>query len=494
MKESVKQSSIFYSSNILTAVETKISSFINENEHYTGISTNSKNIAYGNIFIGIQGQKFDGKDYFQEAIANGAKCLILENISEEMEQELRRMSVSFINVKNSIEALKEMASYRRSNDLQSTKVIAITGSAGKTTVKNALSGLIEYAGTAVAKTKGNQNNHIGLPISILKAPVSANVLILELGTNSPGEIENLSLIARPNIAIVTNVGIAHIGGFASERDLAIEKYSILKGLQPGGIAILNREDKYIEESFKISQEYSIKNIFFVGNDNNSNVYCQNLHYGLLYSTNFEVVFQEGEQTSSYNIVVPTILTHQATLFLFVAAVAKLFRFSNDLVVSFIEHFSIGSNRGQVSRVRVQDKNVVIVNDSYNSNPESLRLGIQSVQNFNQGANRNVFVIADMLELGDLSEKFHSEICTYFNPSYPNIFVALLGEEVKHAVKGLEEKGIKYVLIENYKDLSDAMKQFLEPGDLVYCKGSNSTGLYKSVERLFHADINQNGGN
>lgn len=477
---------------LIEAIKTQSFQKINPESNYTGISINSQKIMKGNIFIGIKGQKFDGSDFAVEAVQKGASCVIVEKINEEDREFFINHNIDFIVVPNSIITLREMAEHRIANDLSQAKIIAITGSAGKTTVTQAISGLLESSGLTVGKTKGNQNNLIGAPLSILKASKNSNVLVLEIGTNQAGEISYLSKMIKPNIGIVLNTGSAHIGNFdGSTKKLALEKYSIVDGMDSSGILLLNGEDKHIEEGIKKAKDKNINFVFKIGKNSDCNVYTKSIRQGLFFSTDLDIVFQEGDIKKEYPLNVHTAFPEQAFLFVFVYTVAKLMRIPSSKVYEFIDSFESLSDRGRVTTISTNGKKSIVINDTYNSNPDALKLGIDAVQKLDYPHKREIFVIADMMELGDLSDDYHKNIAdTIENKKDHDVQVFLVGEQAKLAAPKLEKKGIKITLFEDSKGLGEKIKDLIEDQDMIYFKGSNATKINKVVDHLFYGSYEQ----
>ena len=256
-------------------------------------SKDTRLIQKDDVYVGIKGENFDGNTLYVQALENGAKVCIISGIDVPEEVKHKFEDRSIILVDDTINALGQIASYKRS--LYNIPVIAITGSVGKTSTKDIVASVV---GTSfdVLKTEGNMNNHIGLPMTILKLK-NHNALVVEMGMNNLGEISTLSKIAKPNIAIITNVGTAHIGNLGSRENILKAKLEILEGLQKNGTLIINNDNDLLNEWLKKYSDHA--NVSTYGIDNKSDIMASNIDLGET-TSKFRLYVNEKQSTYAKN--------------------------------------------------------------------------------------------------------------------------------------------------------------------------------------------------
>lgn len=345
----------------------------------TGIFTDTRKPLVGGVFLSLRGQSFDGNKYASKAIQQGACNAIVDDYG------LSKKNDKFIYVKDSLEALKNLANYHRKK--MTCPVIAITGSNGKTTTKELLKLVIEQSYNTHA-TKGNLNNHIGVPLTILNTPLSSEFAIIEMGANHLKEIEELCEIAEPTHGYVTNFGIAHIEGFGSENKIMEGKSELYNYLSNSkGTIFLNIDNE--------NQVKKIKKIPFISFGQN-----KKSDYQLSYSStdnklelNFKAHKFESALHGEYN-------------FQNIAAaivIGNYFKIPINKIQNAIKSFKSTNNRSQLIKL----KNHKIILDAYNANPTSMQLAIKSFKK--SYPSDNLLILGDMLELGSFSIKAHKEI-------------------------------------------------------------------------------------
>ena len=241
----------------------------NENEEIEKFVRDSREVQEGDTYIALQGEKFDGNDFYKEAIENGAKVCILSKNAEITEDTIENKIATIIVVDDTLKALQEIATYKRS--LYNIPVIAITGSVGKTSTKDLVASVVSQKYKTL-KTQGNYNNEIGLPLTILSL-TDEEALVVEMGMNHFGEIRKLTNIAKPTIAVITNIGTAHIGNLGSRENILKAKMEILEGLQTNKVVINNDNDLLHEWALKNKEKYDISTY---GIENDSDIMAKNI--------------------------------------------------------------------------------------------------------------------------------------------------------------------------------------------------------------------------
>ncbi len=358
--------------------------------HSSNISTDTRSIKKGDLFIALKGKNFDGHNFLHEAFLKGAVAAI---VSED-----KYKNFPLIIVQDTLKALHGMASYYIRNVLVDAKVIAITGSVGKTTTKDMLHTVLSQYGVSHAN-EGNLNNNIGLPLTILKAPKNCQCLILEMGMNKAGEIKELSKISNPNIAVITNIGSAHVENFSSLFDVAQTKLEVLYGMKNNGTLILNRDNKY----YDYLSSRANRNVISLGKDKNAEVCLLDIisnDDGL----NFKIRLNNN-QTINCNLRVQG--EHFAYSLLAVAAVVQSLGLDLSKLPLALKNFSATKGRGNIHKVKYNGKYIHLIDDSYNASPASMKAAIKTLSTYSN--QRKVALLGDMLELGDESIKFHTDL-------------------------------------------------------------------------------------
>ncbi|WP_265025945.1 UDP-N-acetylmuramoyl-tripeptide--D-alanyl-D-alanine ligase [Wolbachia endosymbiont of Rhagoletis indifferens] len=356
----------------------------------SNISTDTRSIKKGDLFIALKGKNFDGHNFLHEAFLKGAAAAIVS--------EGKYKSFPLVIVQDTLKALHDMASYYIRNVLVDAKVIAITGSVGKTTTKDMLHTVLSQYGVSHAN-EGNLNNNIGLPLTILKAPKNCQYLILEMGMNKAGEIKELSKISNPNIAVITNIEPAHTENFSSLFDVAQAKLEILYGMKNNGTLILNRDNKY----YDYLSSHANRNVISFGKDKNAEVCLLDLirnDDGL----NLKIRLSDN-QTINCNLRVQG--EHFAYSLLVAAAVVQSLGLDLSKLPLALKNFSVTKGRGNIHKVKYNKKYIHLIDDSYNASPTSMKTAIKTLSTYSN--QRKVALLGDMLELGDKSIEFHTDL-------------------------------------------------------------------------------------
>ncbi|WP_341823553.1 UDP-N-acetylmuramoyl-tripeptide--D-alanyl-D-alanine ligase [Wolbachia endosymbiont (group A) of Agelastica alni] len=358
--------------------------------HSSNISTDTRSIKKGDLFIALKGKNFDGHNFLHEAFLKGAAAAIVS--------EGKYKNFPLVIVQDTLKALHDTASYYIRNVLVDAKVIAITGSVGKTTTKDMLHTVLSQYGVSHAN-EGNLNNNIGLPLTILKAPKNCQYLILEMGMNKVGEIKELSKISNPNIAVITNIEPAHTENFSSLFDVAQAKLEILYGTKNNGTLVLNRDNKY----YDYLSSHANKNVISFGKDKNAEVCLLDIirnDDGL----NLKIRLSNN-QTINCNLRVQG--EHFAYSLLAIVAVVQNLGLDLSKLPLALKNFSVAKGRGNIHKVKYNRKYIHLIDDSYNASPTSMKTAIKTLSTYSN--QRKVALLGDMLELGDESIEFHTDL-------------------------------------------------------------------------------------
>ncbi len=442
--------------------------FGNEEEKCKDFSKDTREIKKGDVYIGIKGENFNGNALYEKALENGAKVCILENI--EIPEQIKEIykDRTIIKVENTIKALQEIAKYKR--ELYNIPVIAVTGSVGKTSTKDILASVIskEYK---VLKTQGNLNNHIGLPLTILKLK-EHTAMVVEMGMSSLGEISILSKIAKPNISVITNVGTAHIGKLGSRENILKAKLEILDGMDKNGTLVINNDNDMLNNWNKNNNEYKVVTY---GIKNDSDIIAKDIKLEELYSQFTAIIENE-----KLNVKVPVGGEHFVYNALCAIAVGKLLNIKSDNILKGIERFELTKNRMEIKKNK---NNVTIINDCYNANYDSMKASLEYLSKSN--LKRKIAVLGDMLELGNYSKQLHEKVGEEIVKNKIDILITV-GKEAKSILNKATSLGLKKENAYNFETNEQAinlLNKILKPEDIVLVKASNGMNFNKIIEKI-----------
>jgi UDP-N-acetylmuramoyl-tripeptide--D-alanyl-D-alanine ligase len=420
-----------------------------------GWSVDTRTQNAGDVYFALRGPNFDGHDFAPAAIAKGAAAVVVEHAVSGGPEELV--------VEDALGALQQLGHWAR--ERWGGTVIGVTGSAGKTTTKDAIAHLLAPS-MPVGRTIGNLNNHVGVPLSILRLPDDARAAVLEMGMNHAGEIARLAEIARPNIGVVTNVGYAHVEFFDSIEGVAAAKRELIEGLPRDGVAVLNADDERVAAFRHTHPGRSITFGFSEGAD----VRAERAELG-----------ENGARFRVLGVDYETGLTgkHAVLNLLAAIAVAQTFGIALEALREPVRNFATGKMRGE----RVEHDGVTIWNDCYNSNPEAAQSMIDVLAA--TPARRRIAAMGEMLELGRASEELHRRVGRYAAEHGVDLLIGVRGaarwtvEEARAA--GMSEGAA--VFVENAAEAGELVRREAREGDAVLFKGSRGVRMERAVERF-----------
>jgi len=423
--------------------------------------TDSREIKSGDFYVPLVGEKFDGHDFINEAFSKGAvACFSIKDVNVPNGKVL-------IKVSDTLKAYQDVAKAYRSE--AQVPLVAITGSVGKTTTKDMISAVLAEHYN-VLKTEGNLNNFIGLPKTLLNYK-DQEIIVLEMGMNHFNEISVLSDIAKPNIAVLTNIGHSHIGNLGSRENILKAKMEILEGMNDDGVIVVNNDDIYLSTiKDKVKQK-----VITYGINNDSDYMAYDVVMNDSYTT-----FKINDDGKIYNVKINLPGEHLVYNALAAWAVGKLNNVSSDEIIKGLETFKMSKLRMDVREIN----NVKIINDTYNANPESMKAALTTLSKMN--GNRKIAILADMLELGERSNNIHFELGRCINDLEID-YLFTYGEEAKFIAKGAIDAGKANVKIfDNKEELIDEANKFLQAGDIVLVKGSRGM----KMDEVVNAYINK----
>ncbi len=353
----------------------------------SGISIDTRTIKKGEAFIAIKGENFNGHDFIDAAVKKGAGCLIVEKGAIKNKH---FKSLNIIEVSGTIKAMAGIANYQRIKF--NIPVIAVTGSTGKTTAKEMIYAVLSKK-YKVLKNEGTKNNNIGLPLTLFKLNNKFDIAVLELGTNHPGEIKELLKICRPNVGVITNIGEAHLEHFKSLEGVLKEKYSLASGLSLPNMAILNFDDAMLRKKAHFSAKKSFVLGFSVDAKSDFRAYnIKSNGWGIDFSVN---------QKNGFKLNSPA--RHNVYNALAAISVGRVFGLGYGQIISALSDFQFPQGRLNLKSF----KKTRFIDDTYNSNPLSLRNALDALDALSVKG-RKILVMGDMLELGRNTEDYHSE--------------------------------------------------------------------------------------
>jgi UDP-N-acetylmuramoyl-tripeptide--D-alanyl-D-alanine ligase len=403
------------------------------------VSIDSRQAKEGQLFIAIKGETFDGHNFINEVIAKGIRTIVIHKPVK-----VKDPKAVVIQVKDTTKALGHLARFHRLRF--KIPVVALTGSAGKTTTKEMLGAVLGQK-YQVLKSEGTQNNHIGVPLTLLKLNSSYQIVVLECGTNQPGDIAWLADIGRPTVALFTNIGESHLEKLKTPQGVLREKWNLTKYMDSKGIVILNQDDALLK---KAASRFKGRTIGFS-----------------LFSP------ERKKLPSRFSS------TDRCANALAAWACGRLFKVTPQAIYSALDHFKFPPGREEV----IDLKDRWLINDTYNANPVSMRSAIEMLNTF-PSAQRRIFVAADMLELGTQAKRLHESIGETIACSKINMLVTV-GKLAKHIALQAKKK-TKMILVFTYNDIEPAVMELtrtFRSGDVVLVKGSRGMKMERLVERL-----------
>jgi UDP-N-acetylmuramoyl-tripeptide--D-alanyl-D-alanine ligase len=447
----------------------RIAEFITASGQYDGramaqgYAIDSRTVEPGELFFAVKGERLDGHDFVEQALGRGAIGAVVEK------RQLARYSSStgLLAVEDTLAALQALATAVRR--IWGRTAIAITGSMGKTTTKEAMAHLlaIKYR---VHRTKGNFNNHFGLPLGLLTLEPEYDVAVVEMGMSHPGEISALARIALPNQAVITNVAPVHLESFHSIAGIARAKYELIEALPHGGTVVLNADDEYVSQ---FGRDFMGKVVLF-GLKPTADVRAENIEVLGSDGARFDLVSREMSQ----RVQSPLLGKHNVYNVLAAAAIALEHGITPSEIATALPSLQAADKRGQV----VQLGNIKVLYDCYNSSPRALMAAVDTLAAM--PARRRIVVAGEMLELGPTGEQLHRECGRYMAGNLAGSKLDfLLGVRglAKPMVEAANEAGMKAEFVATPDEAGEWLARETREGDAVLLKASRGVKLEKALE-------------
>lgn len=446
----------------------------NENAILGKVEKDTRLIEKGDTYIGIKGENIDGNALYEKAFENGAEICIISGIQAKPYQ-----GKTIIEVQDSIKALQELARYKRS--LYNIPIIAVTGSVGKTSTKDIIASIMAEK-YKVLKTEGNMNNHIGMPMTILRLK-DHKAMVVEMGMDHSGEISVLTNIAHPSMSVISNIGSSHIKNLGSRENILKAKLEILEGTSDESPIAVNNDNDLLNDWVKTNT--TKHKIITYGIDNESDVMAKNIKvfdnksiFTLEINNIFNIV---KENNPHYEVEIPVGGKH----FVYNALSAICVGLENNIeigkIIEGIKKVELTKRRMEIVKSR---NGATIINDTYNANYESMKAGLEYLCGIN--GKRKIAILGDMLNLGDYEEELHERIGEQVIKGKVDVLITV-GKASENIVKRvLELGGIMDMMIYECKNNQEAIefaKQEIKEGDIVLVKASNAMHFDEIVDAI-----------
>lgn len=427
---------------------------------FTKVSTDSRKIAEGELFIALRGPNFDGNRYLAEVASKGAVAALVS-------QEDASLALPQLVVADTRIALGLLGALNRQGF--SAPVAAVTGSSGKTTVKEMLASILACLGPVLA-TRGNLNNDLGAPLTLLDISAEHRAAVIELGASGVGEIAYTVALARPDVAIITNAGSAHVGEFGGPEKIVEAKGEILEGLSAKGVAILNKDD----QAFAVWSARAKGKILvsFAKTNTHADFYAQNIVLDAMGCPRFTLHSPQGQVALCLKLVGE----HNVVNALAAAAAASVFGVSLKDIAQGLEALAPIKGRSVIKPISGARQ---VIDDSYNANPQSIKAAIDSLSHF---SGRKVLVLGDMAELGAWSEAGHQDVGRYAVGKVDAFYA--VGSQMRFATQAYGPKAQHF---SEHQALLEALANEQQINTTFLIKGSRSAAMDKIVDVLCAAD-------
>jgi len=429
------------------------------------ISIDSRTMQGNDLFVPIIGERVDAHNYIEQAFKNGAAAAFTSRKLDD--RVLNSPGKTVIEVSDTIKALQDLGAYYRLR--YEIPVIGVTGSVGKTSMREMI-GLALSASYQVFRTSGNLNSQVGVPITLSRLTHKDEIAVLELGMSEPGEMEVIAKIARPSMAVITNIGLAHIEQLGTQENICTEKLKIQEGLEAGGILFLNGDDKILRTK---KARPGFHTIYFGTSD-----ICEYRVVDIHEQNGFPA-FRMVHKDERVSVELPVFGQHNILNAAAALAVSK----ENGVPMEKAA-LALKTYQGFGGRQQIYVKNgITIIDDSYNASPDSMKAGIEVLTSLLLPG-KKIAVLADMLELGAESARYHYEVGEYLAKQkiHELVTIGLRAKEIAQAVKD-HNVAIKVTVVNSNEEAASYLFHVLEAGDGVLFKGSHSMKL-ETIVKLF----------
>jgi MurE/MurF fusion protein len=431
-------------------------------QNFEGLSIDSRMVKKNNLFLTIQGKVNNGSKFISHALKRGAKYIVSSKV-------IAKYKKKTLRVKNEISFLNQFAKFKREKSL--AKIVAITGSAGKTSLKDLVGQLLKIFGNTYSSPR-SFNNHLGVPISLSNLKAENKYGVFEAGMSKKGEIKKLSKLIKPHIGVITNIGEAHIENFKNIKGIVKAKAEMIDSIKENNTIILNRDDKFFSYLNKKAILRKLKIVTF-GKNKKSDIFPLRVIKNknstkILFKVKNEKIKLEIKNINIYNVL--------ASL-----AVIKEFNLSLHKIKSNFRNFEPTEGRGKTHTITRYNKKFRLIDESYNANPLSVKNAINSFKAIKKENFKKYLILGDMLELGHKSEKYHKDLSKVINNSnIDKVFIK--GKKTLFTYKNLH-KSKQGNILQNKDDIDLMLSNIIKNNDFLMIKGSNATGLNAISQKM-----------
>ena len=456
-KISLNQQNYLQNKKILNEIQSNFKA-----QNFNGISIDTRMLKKDNLFLTIKGKNNNGAKFVTKALKKGAKYIVSS-------QNIKKQKNKTIKVKNEIKFLNKYASKKR--EKSRAKIIAVTGSAGKTSLKNLIKDLLNNFGKTLSSPK-SYNNHFGVPLSLSQLKIEHKFGVFEVGMSKKGEIDKLTKLIRPHFGIITNIGEAHIENFKNLRGIADAKGELIQNIEKGGTIILNRDDEYFTNLEKKAKKNNLKIVTF-GINKKSNVQLvskskkrdQEL---LTIKIKEKILKIKIKNINFYNVLSSLALLDELNLNL-------------NTVINNFKNYEPSEGRGKIHNIKRYKKNFKLIDESYNANPISVKNAIQKLGSIKKQKFKKYLLLGDMLELGQKSEILHKKLSKVINNSdIDKVFIK--GNKTLTTYRNIHKEKRGNIFQEE-EDVDFTLNNIIANNDYLMIKGSNATNLNNLSKRM-----------
>lgn len=428
------------------------------------ICIDSRKVMEGDLFVAIDGERFDGHDFVAEAYKKGCTAVLVHKETEDSQEK-----IPMIRVKDTLDALQQMAKYYVS--LFDIPIVAVTGSTGKTSTKEMIAAVLSQKYNII-KNVGNYNNHIGLPLSVFNIEDEHGVAIFEMGMSALGEIDLLASIVKPDIGVITNIGLSHIENLGSQENILKAKMEITNYFDGKSKLIINYDDQYLR---LVDESLSEFEIIKIGTDKNSDFTIYN-HLNLGENG---IEYDIKVQSASHHIRLNVPGEHNVYNASLALAVGQMLNVDINQAIKGLKEYSGYDMRLNILNASHEMK---ILNDVYNASPDSMKAALDTLVSIK--GNRHIAILSNMLEMGSFAEKYHFEIGEYAVKNGVDIIIAV-GDDAKNIAEGAKSHATNQSIyhFSSNEALIKKIGNILGPADIILVKGSRGMKMEMIVNHI-----------
>ena len=435
------------------------------------VSSDTRTLEKGALFVALKGREHDAHDFLDQALGKGAAALLVSRVPPGILESAEKRGAAVLRARSTLKAMTRLAGWQR--EMFPYPVVGITGSTGKTLVKDFTAAVLGRKGPVTA-SKGSYNNEIGVPLTILDSGPKTRYMVLEMGSRGKGHIKSLCSFALPDVGVITNIGWTHLQFFRTRDNLALAKSELLQELPRQGKAVINADDEYAD----FLRGMSSAPVVTYGCGREADVRAEDIDMDDEGKAAFTLIMKGGDRTK---VAVPLPGRYNVENALAAAAVGEIMGMD-------VDDIAAGIGKAKLTRWRMEmiskPEQITIINDAYNANPVSMRSALMAFGDISR-TKRAIAVLGDMGELGPVSDKAHLEVGK-MAVSYGTDILITVGRRARKTAQAARENGLPKGSVFATNDVDRAaeiLRVIIEPGDVVLIKGSRFLGLERLVDMV-----------